>query len=82
MYTVSMLKKCHLQNLLIPNPEYYGWKTVDGVLLPHWFDGEELQLQLKDVEVINESDSEDEVRDIEDDISIIESDIIFDCEDE
>ena len=65
MYTVSMLKKVHLQNPLIPNPEFYEWKTVDGILLPHWFDGEVLSLKLKDVEVINESDIEDDVSDIE-----------------
>ena len=82
IYTVSMLKKSHLQNPLIPNPEFYGWKTVDDILLPHWFDGEELPLKLKDVEVINESDSEDDVSDIEDDISDIESDIMSDSDDE
>ena len=77
-----MLKKSHLQNPLIPNPEFYGLKKVDDILLPHWFDGEELPLKLKDVEVINESDSEDDVSDIEDDISDIESDIMSDSDDE
>ena len=45
------MKKSHLQSPLIPNPEFYGWIKVDGILKPHWFDGEELPLQLKDFEV-------------------------------
>ena len=64
------------------DPEFYGWKTVEDILLPHWFDGEELPLKLKDVEFINESDSEDDVSDIEDNISDIESDIMSDSVDE
>ena len=41
---------------------------MDGILKPHWFDGEELPLQLKDVEVTDDSDSEDEGSDIDSDI--------------
>ena len=55
---------------------------MDDILLPHWFDGEELPLKLKVVEVKNESDSEDDISDIEDDISDIESDIMSDSVDE
>ena len=69
------MKKSHLQNPLIPDPEFYGWIKVDGILKPHWFDGEELPLQLKDVEVTDDSDSEDEDSDID-------SDIMSDSDDE
>ena len=68
LYTVCILKKSHLQNPLIPDPEFYGWIKVDGILKPHWFDGEELPLQLKDVEVTDDSGSEDEDFDIDSDI--------------
>ena len=62
------IEKFHIQNPLILHPEFYGLLKVDGILKPHWFDGEELPLQLKDVEVTDDSGSEDEDFDIDSDI--------------
>ena len=77
IYTVGILKKSHIPNLIIPNPENYGWKKVNGLVQPHWFDGKEMPLQLEDVEVREDSDSDmDEVS------SDAESDIMSESEED
>ena len=58
IYTVGILKHSHLPNPMIPNPENCGWEKVNGVLQSHWFDDKEMPLQLEDVKVRDESDSD------------------------
>ena len=77
IYTVGILKHSHLPNPMIPNSENCGWEKVNGLLQPHWFDGKEMPLQLEDVEVREESDSDmDEVS------SDAESDIMSDSDED
>ena len=59
IHTVGTWKQSHLPNPDIPDPVNHGWILVNNVLQPHWFDDEEIPLNLADVEITDESDSDE-----------------------
>ena len=82
-----MWKRSHIPNPDIPSLTNHGWILADGLLQPHWFNGNELPNQLEDIEARNEEhDSGDDETDTESDAeSDAESDMVgifFDSDDE
>lgn len=59
-YQVAIWKRSLVPNPTIHNPEKHGWQLLNGLLTPHWFDGEEMPHQLVDVEARVEADSDNE----------------------
>ena len=64
-YKVGIWKISHMANPEVPNPEEHGWKMVDGMLQPQWFQDRAIpekleELEKRDLCKDDESDSENE----------------------
>ncbi len=60
-YQVAIWKRSHVATPDIPGPERHGWICRNGLLVPHWFDGEEMPAQLPDSNLQVSSDEESEI---------------------